>query len=93
MITAELDHQLVKRKSDEPPPDEVVATYERHEALREAMDRLDERCRRLLNLLYFDPDIPSYADVAETLSMPIGSIGPLRARCLKKLRKILVNVD
>ena len=44
-----------------------------------------------LRLLYFDPSIPSYADVAATLSMPIGSIGPLRARCLKKLRKILVD--
>lgn len=93
VITAELDGQLVKQKSDEPSPDEIVATYERHEALRQAMDRLDDRCGRLLNLLYFDPDIPSYADVAETLSMPIGSIGPLRARCLKKLRKILEKSD
>ena len=33
----------------------------------------------------------SVADIAEKMNMPIGSIGPLRARCLKKLRKILLE--
>jgi RNA polymerase sigma factor (sigma-70 family) len=91
VITSDLDDQIVRTKSEEPSPDEIVATYEKHEALRRAMDQLDSRCRRLLRLLYFDPSIPSYADVAATLNMPIGSIGPLRARCLKKLRKVLVD--
>jgi RNA polymerase sigma factor (sigma-70 family) len=91
VITSDLDDQIVRAKSEEPSPDEIVATYEKHEALRRAMDQMDSRCRRLLRLLYFDPSIPSYADVATKLNMPIGSIGPLRARCLKKLRKILVD--
>jgi RNA polymerase sigma factor (sigma-70 family) len=91
VITTDLDSQIIKAKSDEPSPDELVSTFERHEALRQAMDHLDPRCRRLIHLLYFDPSIPTYADVAEMLSMPIGSIGPMRARCLKKLRKILVD--
>ncbi len=89
VITTDLDSQIIKARSDEPSPDELVSTYERHEALRHAMEHVDPRCRRLIQLLYFDPSIPSYADVAEMLSMPIGSIGPMRARCLKKLRKIL----
>jgi RNA polymerase sigma factor (sigma-70 family) len=91
VITTDLDSQIIKAKSDEPSPDELVSTFERHETLRQAMDHLDPRCRRLIHLLYFDPSIPTYADVAEMLSMPIGSIGPMRARCLKKLRKILVD--
>jgi RNA polymerase sigma factor (sigma-70 family) len=91
VITSDLDDQITRAKSEEPSPDEIVATYEKHEALRRAMDQMDSRCRRLLRLLYFDPSIPSYADVATKLNMPIGSIGPLRARCLKKLRKILVD--
>ena len=91
VITSDLDDQIVRAKSEEPSPDEIVATYEKNEALRRAMDQMDSRCRRLLRLLYFDPSIPSYADVANKLNMPIGSIGPLRARCLKKLRKILVD--
>jgi RNA polymerase sigma factor (sigma-70 family) len=91
VITSNLDIEIMRAKSEEPSPDELVDTFERHEALRVAMEDLDPRCRRLLRLLYFDPSIPSYADVAATLHMPIGSIGPLRARCLKKLRKILVD--
>ena len=91
MITSDLDTQTNIAISDDPSPDELVSTYERHENLRSAMEHLDPRCRRLLQSLYFDPAIPSYADVAAMLNMPIGSIGPLRARCLKKLRKILVD--
>ena len=30
---------------------------------------------------------PAYADVALALDMPIGSIGPIRSRCLEKLRR------
>jgi len=36
---------------------------------------------------------PSYQDVAETLTMPVGSIGPTRARCLDRLRDILAGVN
>jgi RNA polymerase sigma factor (sigma-70 family) len=90
-FSSELDSNIIKTKSDEPSPDELVSTYERHEALRQAMEHLEPRCRRLIHLLYFDPSIPSYADVSEMLSMPIGSIGPMRARCLKKLRKIMAD--
>lgn len=50
---------------------------------------MDERCKDLLFALYFDPEEPSYEKVAERLSMPVGSIGPTRARCLKRLKKIL----
>ena len=91
IITSELDSHIIRTRSEEPSPDELVSTFERHEALRQALDHLDPRCRQMIELLYFDPGIPSYADIAANLDMPIGSIGPLRARCLKKLRKILVN--
>jgi DNA-directed RNA polymerase specialized sigma24 family protein len=30
---------------------------------------------------------PSYEDVAAALDMPIGSIGPTRARCLEQLKR------
>jgi RNA polymerase sigma factor (sigma-70 family) len=88
-ISTDLDAQQIVAKSDEPSPDELVSTYERHEALRQALEHLEPRCRRLIQLLYFDSNIPSYAEVADMLKMPIGSIGPMRARCLKKLRKYL----
>src|SRR5262245_2632140 len=54
-----------------------------------AIDRLDQRCQRLIRLLYFDSKEPSYAEIGTELGMPVASIGPTRARCLEKLRKLL----
>jgi RNA polymerase sigma factor (sigma-70 family) len=69
--------------------EEVVTTYEEHRRLHEALAQLDASCRRLLQSLYNDQAAPSYNDIAAQLNIPIGSIGPTRARCLKKLRDIL----
>lgn len=55
----------------------------------EAVERLDDPCRTLVQALFFDPDEPSYSEVAVRLGRPLGSIGPLRARCLERLRSIL----
>ncbi len=57
--------------------------------LENGLARLDDRCRRLLSALYLDPREPSYARIADELQLPIGSIGPTRARCLEKLHKLL----
>jgi RNA polymerase sigma factor (sigma-70 family) len=54
-----------------------------------AIERLDDRCRRLIHLLYFDSNEPSYTEISAELGMPVASIGPTRARCLEKLRKLL----
>lgn len=59
--------------------------------LHEGVLNLDERCKRLLIHLYFDDPTPPYEEIAEGLEMPLGSIGPTRARCLKKLRQVLEN--
>jgi RNA polymerase sigma factor (sigma-70 family) len=55
------------------------------EALWAAFERLPERGRALLRVLMADP-APSYAEAAAALGMPIGSLGPTRARCLERLR-------
>ena len=92
-VSSSMETLLVDRDGEELTPEEVVAVFRQHEALHEAVECLDERCRKLLWHLYYDSTIPSYADIAEKMDMPIGSIGPLRARCLKKLRKILSEAD
>ncbi|HEX2272873.1 MAG TPA: sigma-70 family RNA polymerase sigma factor [Acidimicrobiales bacterium] len=56
-----------------------------HQALWVALERLPERGRALLRVLMADP-APSYAEAAAALGMPIGSLGPTRARCLERLR-------
>jgi RNA polymerase sigma factor (sigma-70 family) len=53
-----------------------------------AVATLDERCRRLLRVVAFE-ERPDYARIAQDLSMPIGSIGPTRQRCLAKMRVAL----
>ena len=62
---------------------------ERSVALWRAVSRLPSRCRELLRVLMASPP-PSYAEVAAALGLPVGSIGPTRARCLRALRDQLV---
>lgn len=66
----------------------AVLEQERDAVLWRTFRGLAERCQRLLRIL-MAPDCPPYADVAVLLDMPIGSIGPTRARCLDKLRDLL----
>jgi RNA polymerase sigma factor (sigma-70 family) len=58
---------------------------ERHAALREALSHLPPRHQQLLILLTHDPPAP-YTQISATLGIPIGSIGPMRSRCLQQLR-------
>ncbi|GAA1525738.1 RNA polymerase sigma factor [Nocardioides humi] len=59
--------------------------------LHDALAELGGTCRSLLEALYFDPEEPSYAEIAERFGRSIGGIGPLRGRCLEKLRAILTE--
>lgn len=70
-------------------PEEVVLASEEDTRLWQHIAALPERCRALLRVIAF-ADRPDYAAVAESLGMPIGSIGPTRGRCLAKLRQLLV---
>jgi RNA polymerase sigma factor (sigma-70 family) len=67
--------------------------WELAEWLNYGLSLLDERCRQLLLTLYFDTEEPSYAHVADHLNMPVGSIGPTRARCLEQMRRYMQNVE
>lgn len=55
----------------------------------DAIQSLGEPCRTLVVSLFFDPAEPSYAEIAVALGRPLGSIGPLRSRCLERLRSML----
>ena len=54
--------------------------------MRAAFAELPPRCQHLLALLLADPSV-SYAEISARLEMPVGSIGPNRARCLDRLRR------
>ena len=55
-----------------------------------AVASVDERCRKLLRVVAF-MDRPDYQALSKDLDMPVGSIGPTRARCLAKVRRALTE--
>lgn len=65
--------------------DAALLDSERHEALLAALAELPDRQRALMLLLVEDPP-PSYDEISRRLGMPIGSIGPTRARALDRIR-------
>lgn len=71
-------------------PEQLLDDLQQQARVRQAVARLDERCRALIELLFRDDDsrLP-YDDVARRLGMPVGSLGPTRARCLDKLRRLV----
>jgi RNA polymerase sigma factor (sigma-70 family) len=76
--------------SPEPPEDRAIRR-EQTAALREAVRRrLSARERDLIAMLT-DSDEHSYVEISRTLGLPVGSIGPTRARCIAKLRPLLAG--
>jgi len=72
--------------------DAALLAAERDDRVRYALAQLPPRWATMLMLLSGD-DALSYQELSERLDMPIGSIGPTRARCLAKLRTILAEMD
>jgi RNA polymerase sigma factor (sigma-70 family) len=66
--------------------EEEVLRHERGAVLRTAFGELSRRCQQLLSLLMQDPPAP-YDEISRRLDLPVGSIGPNRARCLTRLRQ------
>ncbi len=80
---------------DETTPDgaepaiDQARRWERQQYVRQALEQLDPRCRALLTALFLDSNSQTYAEIAAKLDIDVGSIGPTRSRCFKKLEQIL----
>jgi RNA polymerase sigma factor (sigma-70 family) len=74
------------------PPDDEVEIMERQQLVRTALKQLEPPCRELLMALFLESATPSYAQLSTRLDIPVGSIGPTRARCFKKLEVKLVEM-
>ena len=72
----------------QPELDAPLLAEERARDVRAAVEALPPRWRELLELLMADPPV-SYAEIAQRLGVPVGSIGPTRGRCLRRLRELL----
>ena len=71
---------------DRTDPDRDMLRIEREQALLAAFAELPDNARSLLTLLMEDPPRP-YREISATLGIPVGSIGPTRARYLERLRR------
>ena len=70
-------------------PDEALEQLEQQHLVRASLGELEERCRKLLRLLFYSPEPPPYTEIAAALGTSECSIGPTRDRCLKKLLDVL----
>ena len=70
-------------------PDDVVVNSENRQRLERALEELGGRCALLLRLLFLHPERLSYEEISDRTGLAIGSIGPIRSRCLGRIRKIL----
>ncbi len=61
--------------------------------LMDSLDELDPKCGRLLKLLFLAEPQLSYEEISRKEDLPLGSIGPNRARCLEKLQKIYFRLS
>jgi RNA polymerase sigma factor (sigma-70 family) len=75
--------------ADSPAATEMMADLEREQLVRESIEMLPPRCREMITLLFFEHPPQPYNEVAEKLGLARGSIGFIRGRCLKRLKRIL----
>jgi DNA-directed RNA polymerase specialized sigma24 family protein len=75
------------------PPSDLILKWEREHLVRQALRRLGSPCEELLTALYDRQASSGYDAGADRLDMPVGSIGPTRARCLRKLLDVLQAME
>jgi RNA polymerase sigma factor (sigma-70 family) len=82
------DEVIEARVPHQKDAESQVIVADEQDRIWSCVSQLSERCQRLLRIVAFE-DRPDYAGIARELSMPIGSIGPTRGRCLDKLKTLL----
>jgi RNA polymerase sigma factor (sigma-70 family) len=84
--TVELQPEFDSTPEEQPPPEQHLVAAELDAALRAAFAELEPRCQELLILLIQRPRVP-YIEIGERMGIATGSVGPIRARCLTRLRQ------
>lgn len=74
------------------PSDAQTELWELQHFVWLALKKLGGRCEELLTALFLEPGQGSYEIIAARLGVPVGSIGPTRARCFRKLEHVLADM-
>jgi RNA polymerase sigma factor (sigma-70 family) len=74
-------------------PHDEVRLLEFQVTLNRALDQLDPRCRKLITEMYLSGSDKKYREIASLIGVKPNSFGPLRKRCLVKLKEIFKKMD
>ena len=88
---AEMEAEMTNLLDKSPLADDVLIKLEQQHQIRTALKELEERCQKILSMIYLRDAAASYAEVANAIGVGETSISPMRARCLQKLAKILAK--
>lgn len=85
----EMEAEMASLADKSPLADDVLIELEQQHQIRTALKDLEERCQKILSMIYLRDAAASYAEVATAIGVGETSISPMRSRCLQKLAKIL----
>ena len=85
----EMEQEMANLTDSAPLADDMLIELEQQHLIRTALNKLEERCQKILSMLYLSNAGASYSEVAKVVGVGETSISPLRSRCLKKLEKLL----
>lgn len=72
--------------ADSPDPEEILVTEQKEKIIKNVIEKLNPRYRKLIELRYFEE--LSYIEIAELLELPIGTV---KARLFRS-RELLLNM-
>lgn len=87
----EMEQEMARLVDKTPLADDSLIELEQQHLIRTALKRLEERCQKIISMLYLWSATASYSEVADAIGVGETSISPLRSRCLKKLEKLLTG--
>ncbi|MCS6803837.1 MAG: sigma-70 family RNA polymerase sigma factor [Acidobacteriota bacterium] len=88
-----LEQELANKPDESLVPDQLLEQLEQERLLEQAVSMLDAPCRQLVQALFYDDQESSYEKLAEQMGLAPSTIGPKRGRCLKRIRRILDELN
>ncbi len=85
----EMEFEMANIEDARPLADEMLIELEQQHLIRTALNKLEQQCIKILSMIYLREPAASYVEVATAIGVGSTSISPMRARCLKKLEKLL----
>jgi RNA polymerase sigma factor (sigma-70 family) len=83
------DDSVNEQADSAPLPDEELLQLEKQSHIEIAIAQLEPRCRKLVDAFFFADEDKTYEEIAKSLGIAANSLGPIRRRCLERLKIVL----